>query len=658
MTITFTGVRGRLIPAAVLPVVIALLLPGLPSTAEDRPEITSIDIGLSSGFQDIHPDGHFERGRALVAADFDLDGRVDFYVGNPGDTNYILHNVPDGSGRPTFERLQSPDLVAMNGEVTWSATSLDYDNDGDYDIFVPIGGNEVLGPPGEGIGFNHLLRNTWITEGRVTGVLSFEDVTEEAGVAGPIPPGETEPIPVAGAGAVAGDYNLDGWTDIYQSVQNLADTLPQLAGRDILWKNDGDGTFTDMTEEVGLGASAGGTQHSSFLDYDNDGDLDVYMNNWNGFNYMGQNLLKETGVARFKDVTDALSPEGEDLHYPWESFASAPADFNGDGWQDLLVFDRWQNGEPGSPYWPDRFGHAIFINQGVDHRGTHRGFVNVGRGSGINADFQHKKGAMGCQIGDVNGDGAPDVYVGDGAPMDTSDPLGGQYDQLLLSTNGPLELPTFSNGTALIDYPAPKDPSLRYPPYPYRTHGVAIVDVDGDGTQEVAVTEGGPSASRDYVREPDRLFKFLFSPTAPNWLIVHPVGDGNTVSSDAVGTRFALTVRNGSREWTVHRTLFGGSCFSAHNGYDVHFGLASATEIVSLEIIWPDGTVETRTEGLSINTKIQVSRASMQGELSDSPHHVASDTAERTAAFMAAHPAPAYSLTPPPITDPRLNCGG
>jgi hypothetical protein len=526
--------------------------------------------------------------------------------------------------------------VLLTGDLAWGATAFDYDNDGDPDLFITDGGNE-------GIGFAHLFRNLWVESGGTQ--LLFKDVTKKAGVLGPTPPGEDSPIPVSGAGAVAADYDRDGWTDVFENVNITPQSLHELRGRNILWHNNGDGTFTDVTDRIGLGKTREQTRHSTWIDYDNDGDPDLYENDFEGFNHLWQNRLVEDGRAHFVDVTKQLSPPGDNLACPWQSFGSTTADFNNDGWQDLIVFMRWSDGEPPQcPYGP---GHVIFMNEA----GT--GFVNIGQQARVNQPFIFDKGVMGCQVGDVNGDGAPDVYIGNGAPMDSNDPLGGQYDQLVISSQPHGGLPLFVDGTKLIDFPAPQDPGIgEYPPYPYRTHGTAIVDVDGDGTQEIAVSEGGPARSGDYVREPDRLFKLTFDPN-PSWVILHAVGDGMHVSADAIGTRFALTVRNDSGKiWTIHQTLTGGSCFSASNGPDVYFGLSNATSVVSLQIQWPDGTIDNRAGEIPIDQRTSLAYPKGgRGDLAPpgtAPLSV--DTTAQIQALLAAHPRTPKSAyrNPPP----------
>ncbi|MDH4071280.1 MAG: VCBS repeat-containing protein, partial [Ignavibacteria bacterium] len=363
-----------------------LLLISFSETVANAQQLQVKDIALKMNFQDT-TFGHYKRGRASVAADFNLDGYVDFYIGNPGDESFVLESVPaGGNGTRRFALHTLP----LDGRLTWGAVSFDYDNDGDYDLFIAVGGSE-------GIGFDVLFRNEWLE----TGVLQFTDVSESAGIRGLVPDGETDPIMSASANAVTADYDLDGDTDLF--VNGNKKTIPgygQYEGRNTLWRNNGDGTFTDVTVGAGLGDYLHATRHSTFFDFDNDGDPDLYENNFFGCNILWRN----NGDGTFTDVTLEMSGPGEDLTDPTSSFATASADFNNDGWEDLIVFMRGRGRPEGrritgicdcsgcgdefpfenvdcDGYDQYPMGHALFMNQ----QGT--GFVNVADIAGINDDY-------------------------------------------------------------------------------------------------------------------------------------------------------------------------------------------------------------------------------------------------------------------------------
>jgi len=308
-------------------------------------------------------------------------------------------------------------------------------------------------------------------------------------------------------------------------------------------------------------------------------------------NVLWRNLLVETGTLQFQDVTTLLSAPGQNLRYPFQTFASASVDFDQNGFDDLIAFMRFQGPEPGSPY---PAGHAIFLNQG----GT--GFVNVGPASGVSAQLPDSNGVMGCQVGDLNADGVPDLFFGNGGPT------GGTVNELFMSASPVGAAPLYTSWSDSIDYPAPQDSVTSYPSYPYRTHGTCFVDLNGNGTLEMAVVNGGPSTSP--FAEPNRLFTFDWTP-APTYLKVRPLGNGTTVSRDGIGTRVTVTVRNGGgAPWDLHQTLWGGSAFSAQNGHELYFGLAGADTVQSMRVTWTDGVTDTIPGGLPVNSSVVVIR--------------------------------------------------
>jgi hypothetical protein len=539
-------------------------------SAPDGNEITVVDLAPTVGAQGAEP-GTVYRGRACNAADYNDDGALDLWVGNPGDPSYLLlGGTQDGvtSFDPAFWWDQG-------GTLAWAASSADYDNDGDVDVFVSVGGNE-------GVGTNLLLENT-LDEGS----FGFREVASAMGVARAQYPGAPDGLELRNAGGAWADVENDGDLDLFVSVNIQAAPSGPRQGENLLYRNDGD-HFTEITREVGLSAPPLPTRHSTWLDADNDGDVDLYENNFEAPNRMWRNMLVEEGNLRFTDVTAEWARDGERLDYPWDSFASAAADLNNDGWTDLIVFAKGWDPGVDSPYEP---GHALFMNTGA--LGV-IGFVNVAEPSGVNAALDDTYGVMGCQVADLDADGVPDIYVGNGNPE------GGSPDALMLSRStgeveidgaGVITFPIYTDASELIDFPADMPNELVYAhPYPYHTHGVCAGDFDADGYPELFVANGGPALSEH--AEPDRLFDFIHS-APPAAVRVRLRGDGEHVSLDAVqsSVRITWSMRDGSTQAT-RAIVQAGSAFSAQNDNTLFLAMPGVARITAVEVVWSDGTTQ------------------------------------------------------------------
>jgi hypothetical protein len=221
------------------------------------------------------------RARSATFADFDRDGFLDIYVVNENTENILYKNL---SGR-IFENVSQVMNVAHRGPGRCSVWG-DYDNDGDLDLYVTN-----KGAP------NVLYRND---------KSGFKDVTEQAGVTGP----------GASTGVAFADYNNDGNLDIYVD-----------GDKPFLYQNNGDGTFADVAEEAGISHS-GRESTPAFGDYDYDGDLDLYLAVWQGKSLMYRN----NGDGTFADVT-----EESGMGIVGNSWGAVFGDYDQDGDLDLYT---------------------------------------------------------------------------------------------------------------------------------------------------------------------------------------------------------------------------------------------------------------------------------------------------------------------------------
>jgi hypothetical protein len=411
-------------------------------------------------------------GKGALAADFNNDGFTDLYVTNFGPNVLYLNN-----GNGTFRDATAKAGV---GDSRWSsaAAAADYDNDGDLDIFVanyaaydlnrlPTSGQfcsyqgikVACGPRGLPGAGDALYRNN--------GDGTFTDVARQAGV--------HDPKGYFGLGAAWGDYDDDGDPDLF--VAN--DSTPNL-----LYRNNGDGTFTDVAVEAGVAYSDDGREQAGmgveFEDLDNDGLLDIMVTN---FSDDYNTLYRNMGGGLFRDVSHAAG----------------------------LVADSWRD-----------------LSWGV-------GFF------------------------DFDNDGRKDVFVANGHIYPEVDRMAiqvtyKQANKLYRNTGGTRLMPA-----AL--------PAVR------KSHrGAAFADFNNDGWIDVAVAA---------IDEPPSMLINRAGLRGRHWALVKLEG------SRMVGAR--VTVKAGGVAQT--REVKAGGSFASTNDPRQHFGLGDATVIEELTVRWPDGRV-------------------------------------------------------------------
>ncbi|MFI4896248.1 MAG: FG-GAP repeat domain-containing protein, partial [Phycisphaerales bacterium JB059] len=235
-----------------------------------------------------------QNGAGLGLIDLDNDGDPDLVAMGQGGAVGVWEN--DGTGHFTSRAAGSgmPTLVRPSG-----LSAADYDNDGDLDIHLT-----------DFLGVDHLMRND--------GNFTFTDVAAAAGVdSGGF-----------GYGGAWGDYDGDGWVDLYVPNRTQTHSSPIL---NHLYRNNGDGTFTDMAVALGVTDGEAPSLVAAFLDYDRDGDADLYLGNDKGSNSSWTNhLYRNEGDGTFTDVTAMSGTEAN-----VDCMGIAWGDFDRNGWMDI-----------------------------------------------------------------------------------------------------------------------------------------------------------------------------------------------------------------------------------------------------------------------------------------------------------------------------------
>ncbi len=489
---------------------------------------------------------------------------------------------------------------------------LDFDNDGDLDVYLvqggPLGGEAAGSPPRD-----RLFRNELVSPSGA-GALRFVDATAASGIA----------ATGYGMGVATGDFDNDGWVDLYVTS----------FGANQLWRNNGDGSFSDVTAKSGAGDGRWSVS-ATFLDLDRDGWLDLYVVNYVDFALATHKVCRShTGAPdycsplAYHPESDLLLRNRGDGSFERISAASgigaAPgaglgvvsADLDGDGWVDLYVAN-------------DQAPNQMWIRsdpRGSGGRITFRDQALLA-GTALNADGRPEAG-MGVALGDVDGDGDEDLLVshldretntlylneGEGFFEDRStasglgapswDSTGFGVAWLDVDNDGWLDL-MVANGAVKYLQPLVR----RGDPFPLHqknqlfrnlgggkfeevtagagsafelsevSRGLAVGDVDNDGDADVLLTNNGG---------PVRLLRNEVGQDRA-WLGLRLVGGPGP--RDLLGAR--VTLERPGRPTLPRTVRTGGSYLSAHDPR-LLLGLGESSSGGTLRILWPDGSSERR----------------------------------------------------------------
>jgi hypothetical protein len=448
--------------------------------------------------------------------DFDGDGLLDIVSStiDPCGPMNFFHN--DGRGR-LEDRSDASNLSSQLGGL--NVIHADYDNDGDLDLLVLRGGWQAA----DGRMRNSLLRNA--------GDGTFQDVTRGAGLADPAYPTQT--------GGWA-DYDNDGDLDLF--IGNESSSSIEAPSQ--LFRNNGDGTFTDVARQAGV-ENERMAKAVAWGDYDNDGDPDLYISN------IGVNrLYRNNGDGTFVDVAPDLGltgPEGR-------SFPSWFFDYDNDGNLDIFVaaYDATLEDVAASLFGrPTGVGHPRLYRNLGDGR-----FREVSQEVGLDASCL----PMGSNFGDLDNDGYLDLYLGVGIPSYESIAPNLMYRN---DRGRRFQDVSYSGGFSHL----------------WKGHGVAFGDLDNDGDQDIFEQMGGAYPGDAF---PSVLYE---NPGHGNhWITLRL--EGRKTNRSAIGVRIEVTVTEPEGTRSVHTSVGTGGSFGG-SSLQQEIGLGRATSIDRLEVTWP-----------------------------------------------------------------------
>jgi hypothetical protein len=454
--------------------------------------------------------------------DFTGDGRPDLFSTSMGTEQGASFFVNLGDG--TF--ADRSDSAGLGDQVyCLNLCRTDFDNDGALDVLLLRGGWDIPMRLS-------LLRNA--------GDGTFTDVTVAAGLAEPI----------ASMAAVWGDYDNDGFLDLFVCGEYLSPlgltSSPDPRNKCRLYRNRGDGTFEDVAAAAGV-LNERCAKGAAWGDYDDDGRLDLFVSN------MGQpgRLYHNEGDGTFRDVAPELGITGPDL-----GFACWFWDYDNDGRIDLYINEnKLLLAEEvalvlGRPI--ERTSRpCLYRNLGPD------GFRDVAADVGLDRGLT----PMGCNFADIDNDGFLDFYLGTG---------GMSYEHLV-----PNRLFLNLGGRRFADATTASGTG-----HLQKGHGISFADHDDDGDLDLFVQTGGPAPG-------DKAYNLLFrNPThGRHWLKIKLVG--TTTNRAAIGARIHAVVRGrDGAERSIHRTVGNNSSFGG-NSLTETLGLLDATSVARLTISWP-----------------------------------------------------------------------
>ncbi len=487
---------------------------------ENNAELLGVGMSCGNGFL----------GNGVSFYDFDNDGWDDITLTTDGTHEVTFYK--NYNGFFVEQNINIPEIDYQTKQVNW----VDYDNDGDNDLFVT---SDVNG--------NRLYQNT--------GNLNFTDVT----VAANLPLDNLKTF-----GASWGDYDNDGYLDVFLSNRDLTYTIPNL-----LFKNNGDGTFSNVSMAAGIGTGSHLSFCSAFFDFNNDGYQDIYVSNDKEVevNLMYQN----NGDGTFTEVAEATGTA-----ISIDAMSVTVGDYNNDGWFDLYITNA-----------PD--GNVFFRNNG---NGT---FTDIASQTGTS----FYSVGWGAVFFDADNDTDLDLYVSSSETGSTLAYISSAFYK--------------NQGSNLFEIPD----NIGFQNDNRSSYSNAIGDINNDGLADLVVTN---------VNDQDIFLWQNSSTNSNNWLKVRL--EGTSSNKNGIGSVIEVSYNGGQKQYRY--TLCGEGYLSQNSGSEF-FGLGPHTEIDYVKVTWLSGHQDVlynvaANQQLTIteNTSLSINESSHNNTIRISPnpaHH-------------------------------------
>jgi hypothetical protein len=347
------------------------------------------------------------------------------------------------------------------------------------------------------------------------------------------------------------DFNNDGWLDVFIGGETTSDDHPNPCE---LFINNQDGTFTNKAKESGSGV-IGYVKGVTSADYNNDGWPDIFISCLDGKKKLLKNKGKKAKIPQFEDVTHEA---GLDFNQTY-TFPTWFWDYDNDGWPDIFICGYLFDGSLAKTAAAESLNLPLeeVSKMYLYHNNQDGTFSDVSKAVGLDRPVF----AMGSNFGDIDNDGWLDMYLGTGNPD--------------LKSLVPNRMFKNIGGNKFTDVTS----SARVGNL-QKGHGVSFADVDNDGDQDIFIETGGPFKGDAYFNS------FYVNPgqNNNNWISILLVG--SHANRSAIGARIALTFTENGQKRTVYKDVNSGGSFGA-SPFRQEIGIGSATLVDELSIRWP-----------------------------------------------------------------------